>query len=76
MRKSRSGAWPSGSRRSTGSESEIVTIPYEMAYGEGFDDMPRRVPDLTKVGRLIGYRPTKSLDQILESVIAFFRDSP
>ena len=38
--------------------------------------MPRRVPDLSKVGRLIGYRPTRSLDQILESVIAFFRDAP
>jgi UDP-glucose 4-epimerase len=59
-----------------GSESEIVTIPYEQAYGEGFEDMPRRVPDLGKVGRLIGYRPTRSLDQILESVIAFFRDAP
>jgi UDP-glucose 4-epimerase len=60
----------------TGSESEIVAIPYEQAYGEGFEDMPRRVPDLGKLGRLIGYRPTRSLDQILESVIAFFRDAP
>jgi UDP-glucose 4-epimerase len=58
------------------SQSEIVTIPYEKAYGEGFEDMPRRVPDLSKIGGLIGYRPTKSLDQILQSVIAFFRDSP
>ena len=38
--------------------------------------MPRRVPDISKIGALIGYRPTRSLDQILESVIAFFRDSP
>jgi UDP-glucose 4-epimerase len=60
----------------TGSRSEIVTIPYELAYGEGFEDMPRRVPDITRVGRLIGYRPTRSLDQILQSVIEFFRDSP
>jgi UDP-glucose 4-epimerase len=60
----------------TGSRSEIVTIPYELAYGEGFEDMPRRVPDIAKVGRLIGYRPTRSLDQILQSVIEFFRDSP
>ncbi len=58
------------------SRSEIVTIPYEQAYGEGFEDMPRRLPDLTKIGELIGYRPTRSLDQILQSVIEFFRDSP
>ena len=58
------------------SDSEIVTVPYEQAYGEGFEDMPRRVPDIGKVERLIGYRPTKSLDEILMSVIEFFRDSP
>ena len=58
------------------SDSEIVTIPYEQAYGEGFEDMPRRVPDIGKIERLIGYRPTKSLDEILKSVIEFFRDSP
>jgi len=60
----------------TGSASEIVSIPYEQAYGEGFEDMPRRVPDIGKVNRLIGYSPTKSLDQILQSVIDFFRDAP
>jgi UDP-glucose 4-epimerase len=60
----------------TGSRSEIVTVPYELAYGEGFEDMPRRVPDITKVARFIGYRPSRSLDQILQSVIEFFRDSP
>ena len=60
----------------TGSDSEIVHVPYEQAYGEGFEDMPRRVPDISKVERLIDYRPTKSLDEILQGVIAFFRDSP
>jgi UDP-glucose 4-epimerase len=60
----------------TCSSSEIVSVPYEQAYGEGFEDMPRRVPDISKVERLIGYRPTKSLDEILLGVIAFFRDSP
>ena len=60
----------------TTSESEIVLVPYEQAYGEGFEDMPRRVPDISKIGKLIGYRPTRSLDQILESVIDYFRDSP
>jgi UDP-glucose 4-epimerase len=59
-----------------GSDSEIIHVPYEQAYGEGFEDMPRRIPDISKVQSLIGYRPSRSLDQILESVIAFFRDSP
>jgi UDP-glucose 4-epimerase len=58
------------------SDSEIVAVPYEQAYGEGFEDMPRRVPDIGKIERLVGYRPTKSLDEILKSVIEFFRDSP
>jgi UDP-glucose 4-epimerase len=58
------------------SDSEIVTVSYEQAYGEGFEDMPRRVPDIGKVERLIGYRPKKSLDEILKGVIEFFRDSP
>jgi UDP-glucose 4-epimerase len=59
-----------------GSESEIVRIPYEQAYGEGFDDMPRRVPDIRKIEALIGYRPRKSLDEILTGVIDYFRDAP
>src|SRR5271166_5272025 len=60
----------------TGSTSEIVHIPYEKAYGEGFEDMPRRVPDITKIHTLIGYRPRKSLDAILGGVIDYFRDAP
>lgn len=58
------------------SDSEIVSIPYELAYGEGFEDMLRRVPDIAKIGRLIGYRPTKNLDEILQAVIEYFRDTP
>ncbi|GAC1449495.1 MAG: SDR family NAD(P)-dependent oxidoreductase [Isosphaeraceae bacterium] len=58
----------------TGSRSEIGLVSYESAYGEGFEDMPRRVPDLSKIGALIGYRPTKTLDEILKSVIAFHRE--
>jgi UDP-glucose 4-epimerase len=61
-------------RNLTGSSSEIVTMPYEQVYGEGFEDMPRRVPDLSKVGALIGYRPTRSLEVILQDVIAYSRD--
>jgi UDP-glucose 4-epimerase len=57
----------------TGSASEIVTIPYELAYEAGFEDMPRRVPDLTKIGRAIGYAPTVGLDEILTRVIDHMR---
>ena len=60
----------------TSSDAELTFVPYEQAYGEGFEDMPRRVPDITKIGKLIGFRPTKSLDQILQGVIDYFRDSP
>jgi UDP-glucose 4-epimerase len=63
-------------RTLTSSHSEIICVPYEQAYGEGFEDMPRRVPDITKIGALIGYRPTKSLDQVLQGVIDYFRDAP
>ena len=55
----------------TGSNSEIVRIPYEEAYEGGFEDMQRRVPDIGKINRLIGYQPAHSLDQILNSVIDY-----
>ena len=51
------------------SASEIVFVPYEKAYEEGFEDMPRRVPDTSKIEKLVGFRPTVSLDAILERVI-------
>ena len=54
----------------TGSKSEIVLIPYDEAYEAGFEDMPRRVPDLTKIHKLVGYAPTVELDEILHRVIA------
>ncbi|MBK7708269.1 MAG: GDP-mannose 4,6-dehydratase [Acidobacteria bacterium] len=57
----------------TGSKSEIHYIPYEEAYGEGFEDMQRRVPSLEKVYRLIGYKPTRTLDDIINDVAAEFR---
>ena len=53
----------------TDSDSRIVFVPYEKAYEEGFEDMMRRVPDLTKANQLIGYAPRIQLDQILGSVI-------
>jgi UDP-glucose 4-epimerase len=58
----------------TGSSSPIVTIPYDQAYESGFEDMPRRVPDLTKINALVNYRPTVELDEILTRVIAYFRE--
>ena len=57
-------------RAATGGRSEIRRIPYEEAYTSGFEDMKRRVPALEKAGRLIGYRPSRGLDQILADVIA------
>jgi UDP-glucose 4-epimerase len=57
-------------KAATGSASPIVTIPYDEAYEAGFEDMPRRLPDLTKIRRLIGYEPKVALDEIIERVIA------
>ena len=57
----------------TDSRSEITFLPYEQAYEAGFEDMVRRVPDIGKVQRLIGYQPSFTLDEILTSVIEFQR---
>jgi UDP-glucose 4-epimerase len=54
----------------TNSKSEIVFMPYDEAYEEGFEDMPRRVPDITKISSLTGFKPTEKLDGILQKVIA------
>jgi UDP-glucose 4-epimerase len=53
----------------TKSSSEIVLIPYDQAYEAGFEDMPRRVPDLTKINKLVGYAPKVGLDEILDRVV-------
>jgi UDP-glucose 4-epimerase len=55
----------------TGSDSEIVMVPYAEAYEEGFEDMPRRVPDISKIGALVGFQPQMKLDGILKSVIDY-----
>jgi UDP-glucose 4-epimerase len=52
----------------TGSGSTISLTPYDEAYGPGFEDMHRRVPDITKVSQMIGWQPTRSLDQIIADV--------
>jgi UDP-glucose 4-epimerase len=56
------------------SRSSIVNIPYDQAYEEGFEDMPRRVPDIRKIGALVGYEPRVHLDEILRKVIDYFRN--
>jgi UDP-glucose 4-epimerase len=56
-------------RAATGSSSEIVLIPYDQAYGVGFEDMQRRVPAVSKLETVIGFRPRTPLDQIIADVI-------
>ena len=58
----------------TKSRSEILYIPYEEAYGEGFEDMQRRVPSLEKAERLVGYQPTRTLETIINDVAEQFRE--
>ncbi len=57
----------------TGSASAIVHVPYDVAYEEGFEDMERRVPDISRIGNLTGWGPTRSLEDILDDVIAYER---
>jgi UDP-glucose 4-epimerase len=59
----------------TGSDSEIVHVPYREAFGSGFEDMERRVPDLSKIHQAIGYRPQHSLAETLRDVIDFERSA-
>jgi UDP-glucose 4-epimerase len=57
----------------TASASEIVTIPYDQAYEAGFEDMPRRVPDISKIRALVGYEPKVQLEETLTRVIDYIR---
>jgi UDP-glucose 4-epimerase len=57
----------------TGSQSPIRHVPYDQAYQEGFEDMERRVPDISKIERLIGYANTYDLDKILAKVVEYER---
>jgi UDP-glucose 4-epimerase len=63
-------------RELTGSTSPIRFVPYDEAYESGFEDMPRRVPNLSKVAAMIGYAPKRDLDDILRQVIDHFRRRP
>jgi UDP-glucose 4-epimerase len=60
-------------RTMAGSSSDIVRIPYHQAYEAGFEDMPRRVPNLSKIRALVGYAPTIGLEEILRRVIEHTR---
>ena len=60
-------------RAMTGNRSKVVLIPYDEAYEAGFEDMPRRVPDITRVRTLVGFEPTVKLEQILGRVIDHMR---
>jgi UDP-glucose 4-epimerase len=55
----------------TGSSSSIEKIAYEKAYPEGFEDMQRRVPDISKIRRVLGWAPEINLDQIIKDIAAY-----
>lgn len=54
--------------RRTGSSSPIRYVPYDQAYGAGFEDMPRRVPDVTRIQALLGWKPTITMDETIDAV--------
>ena len=59
----------------TGSASEIVHVPYEKAYEAGFEDMRVRVPDVSRVRKLVGFKVTRNIDEIIRDVAEHFRKS-
>jgi UDP-glucose 4-epimerase len=60
-------------RELTGSSSPIKFVPYDKAYERGFEDMMRRVPDLSRIRETIGYHPRVTLSEIIESVIEYYK---
>jgi UDP-glucose 4-epimerase len=60
-------------RTLSGSTSVIQYVPYDEAYEAGFEDMPRRVPDISKIHGLLGFQPRLELDDIIRSVIEYAR---
>ncbi len=58
----------------TDSDSEIEHIPYEKAYGPGFEDMKRRCPNIKKINKLIGFKPSYDLEAMIQSVIDYFKE--
>jgi len=61
-------------KKLSGSDSTIQYVPYDQAYEAGFEDMPRRVPDISKIKALIGFQPKLELDDIIRSVIEYTRN--
>ncbi len=57
----------------TNSKSRIEYIPYEKAYEEGFEDMQRRVPEIAKINKLIGFKPTCALREIIEDIVRYLK---
>jgi UDP-glucose 4-epimerase len=57
----------------TGSQSKLVSIPFDQAYGPGFEDMQRRVPDISKIKAKLGWQPTHTLDSIIDDVAAHLK---
>jgi len=60
-------------KQMTNSSSPIEHIPYELAYGPGFEDMERRCPDISKIRNLLSYEPKYNIDMIIQSVIEYFK---
>ncbi len=61
-------------KQKANSSSEIIYIPYDEAYESGFEDMERRCPDNTKIKKLIGYSPSKELDEIIDLTIEYYKN--
>ena len=61
-------------KKMTGSASPIDHVPYEKAYGPGFEDMRRRCPNIEKIRNLIGFEPKYDLEAMIQSVIDYFKE--
>jgi UDP-glucose 4-epimerase len=61
-------------KKMTNSSSAITFVPYDDAYGKGFEDMERRAPDISKIRKFIGYEPSINLDQVLEIIIQHMKN--
>jgi UDP-glucose 4-epimerase len=60
-------------KKLVGGDSEIIHIPYDEAFEKGFEDMQRRVPNTTKIKKLIGFKPTVSLEESIKRIIEYYR---
>jgi UDP-glucose 4-epimerase len=63
-------------KKATESTSSIVYVPYEQAYEPGFEDMMRRLPSVEKLKSLTGFRPQTPLKEIINRVVAYYREKP